>query len=261
MSSNIIIKNSSDTTLYTFGAGFSLVGYPLTKRVTEEGRAHQHGSVITSDKKVSSRLVTIEGVLHQTEAGVEIQSSSAFEAEWDELLEAVDKETLHIYGYKASRYIICDCLEYANHEWAASNRAGRIELGFRATNPFWHSTSQDDSTQDVTATGQTKVYANSGKASVYPVITWTAKGAQTVVKIKNQTDGNKEFTYTGSLGIDDVLEVDCADGTVKVNGTSQIGNFSGPFWKLLSGNNTIEFTITGVVNTSTCQVVSRPRWL
>lgn len=265
MSSNIIVKNSSDTILYTFGDGFSLVSYGGGKRAAESERAYQHGTVITGDKKLGSRLVTVEGVLHQTEAGVEIASNTAFEAEWDELFEAISQEaigqdTLHLYGYKASRYIICDCLESWNHEWRASNRSGWIELNFRASDPFWYGTTDDDSTQNVTANG-TKTYTNTGKASYYPVITWTASGAQTSLKIRNQSDGNREFTYATTIALNDVIEIDCKAGTVKKNGTSDITNFSGPFFKMPTGANTYEFTIVGTINTSTCQVVATPRWL
>lgn len=267
MSSNIIIKDSSDTTLYTFGAGFKVGGYLLDKRVSESKRAYQHGTLITSDKKLGSRMVIIEGVLHQTEAGVEINSSLAFEAEWDELTEQIDKETLHIYGYKISRYIVCDCLEYADHEWVAKNRAGRIEFGFRASDPFWYSASETDDDNTVDESPESFTQANSGKAAVYPVVTFTAGVGSSISKVKvlNSSDGSRYFEYepASSLTDGDILEVDNQKGTVKLNGTNDISHLCSvsAFIKLVTGNNSIVVTLTGTAGTNVCNFTFRPRWL
>ena len=258
--SSIIIKDNNDTVLYTFGAGFEIGGYSFGKRTKTSLRAYQHGAKITADKKLNPRLLTISGVLYETEAGAKIITSAAFEDEWDELTEQINKETLHIYGYKIDRYIIAECLERSTHDWVAKNHAGRISLAFRCENPFWNGTTNDSTTQNVTA-NSTKNYINLGKESYYPIITWTANGNQSILKIKNQSSGNREWTYTGPLVNTDVVEVNCKLGTVTLNGTDAITNFSGPFFDMPTGTNVFEFTLTGTYGTSTCKVVGTPIWL
>jgi len=261
--SNIIIKDSSDTALYTFGSGFKIGGYDLSKRTQTSLRAYQHGAKITADKKLNPRLLTIDGVLYETEAGVKINTSAAFEDEWDELMEQINKETLHIYGYKIDRYIIAECLERSTHTWVAKNHAGRISLGFRCENPFWLSSSQTQSSQNVTATGQTKNWTNNGKESTYPVVRYTSGGNQSVVKLKNQTDGNREIIYTAPVNLanTDYIDVDMTKGTCKLNGSDDIVSMTGAFWELRTGVNTIEATIVGTAGTSVLRLTYRDRWL
>ncbi len=259
--SQIIIKDSSDTVLYTFGEGFSIGGYNSSKRTETKLRAYQHGARITADKKLNPRLLTISGVLYETEAGVKINTSATFETEWDELMEQINKETLHIYGYKIDRYIIAECLENSKHEWVGRNNAGKIGLFFRCENPFWLSTSETQSSQNVTASGQTKNWTVSGKESTYPVVRYTAGGNQTVVKLKNQSAGNREITYTASLANTDHIDINMIEGTCKKNGSDDIVSMTGAFWELRTGVNTIEVTITGIAGTSSLRLTYRDRWL
>ncbi len=259
--SNIIIKDSSDTILYTFGAGFSIGGYDFGKRTKTSLRAYQNGGIITADKKLNPRLLVISGILYETEAGVPITNSADFEAEWDELTEQVNKETLHICGYKIDRYMIAECLERSTHKWVAMNHSGNISLSFRCEIPFWWSSSQTQSSQNVTASGQTKNWTNNGKEPTYPVVRFTAGGDLTSVKLKNQSDGNKEIVYVGAMANTDYIDVNMSDGTCKLNGTDDIADFSGAWWKLVNGVNTIEATLVGVVGTSSIRLTYRERYL
>ena len=241
--------------------GFSMGGYDFSKRTKTSLRAYQHGAKITADKKLNPRLLIISGILYETEAGVRINTSADFEAEWDELTEQINKETLHIYGYKINRYMIAECLEKSTHEWVAMNHSGNISLSFRVEEPFWWSSSEIQSSQNVTASGQTKNWTVIGKESTYPVARYTAGGNQTIVKLKNQSAGNREVTYTAALANTDYIDIDMSAGTLTKNGTDSITNMTGAFWELRTGVNTIEITITGTAGTSSLRLTYRNRWI
>ncbi len=263
--SGIIIKDSSNTTLYTFGAGFSIGGYDLGKRTKTSLRAYQHGAKITADKKLNPRLLVISGVLYQTEAGVAINTSAAFEAEWDELMEQTNKETLHIYGYKIDRYMIAECLERSTHKWVAMNHSGTISLSFRIENPFWYSTSQDSNDHTVDETPEVFTETNGGKETVYSLMTFTAGAGSNISKIiiTNTTDGALNCTYEpdSNLTSGDDIEIDSENGTMRLNSTNDITNFSGSFLKLLSGVNSFNIVIEGTPGVNILNFTYRDRYL
>ncbi len=103
--------------------------------------------------------------------------------------------------------------------------------------------------------------SNGGDVEVHPIITFTAGGTITNVKVENAQDGGKYFNYSGLLVLDDVLEVDCQKGTVKKNGVDDIANFADSFIKLASGDNAITVTITGTPADSNLKFEFRERYL
>ncbi len=65
--------------------------------------------------------------------------------------------------------------------------------------------------------------------------------ADTTVGIENLTTGQK-IEWTGSLVADDVLEVDCVNKHIRLNGVDDMSTVSGPFPELWVGGNTLEVT-------------------
>ena len=112
--------------------------------------------------------------------------------------------------------------------------------------------------------GHPLAISNDGDEAAYPVITWTGSTdtAITNIRMTNAEDGGKYFDYAGSVGDADVVEIDCLEGTVELNGTSDIDNFTGAFIKLASGTNNVTITITGTTGgPNTCTFVFRKKYL
>ena len=243
-------------TEYIFPRNFSMDAMPWMKRISEVELAHQHGTVITSDKKLQSRPLRIWGTLFYS-------TRPSFREALERLRAACyqDDPTLHASDYWPDKYVILDSLVSFDTTFLVSLRAADLDILFKVTDPFWYAISLTERAWSITAAILARNVANNGHVETYPVITWTAGGTQTLLKIKNNSYGGEEFTYDGGLVIGDILEIDCQKGTVKKNGTSDIHNYSGPFLRLVGGSNSIETTIVGTVGTSKIEISFRARWL
>jgi len=82
---------------------------------------------------------------------------------------------------------------------------------------------------------------NYGHDEAGPVI--TIAGACTNPTIGNITTG-KQLLYTGSLGVGDILAIDLTAMTATLNGANALGNVTGDWWTLATGNNELSFTST-----------------
>ncbi len=106
---------------------------------------------------------------------------------------------------------------------------------------------------------------NGGDVEVNPVITFTAGSGANIsnLNIKNTTDSDRNFDYApdSNLTENDVVEIDCKNTTVKLNTVNDISNFSGAFFELLAGNNSIVVTLVGTAGTNQCVFVFRKAWL
>lgn len=118
-------------------------------------------------------------------------------------------------------------------------------IEFLLADPFWYDTSATST--DVTSGYAGWTHNNGGDELVYPVIQITAAGggAFSAATMTNSSIG-KSWTYAGSVSAGAVLEVDCANFTCEnPNGTSDMANFSGTFFWLVRGNNSLVLTYTG----------------
>lgn len=250
-----LILNQGLSTEYTFPRNMSMDAMPWMKRVTEAELVHQHGTVITSDKKLQSRPLRIWGTLFYS-------TRPAFRDELERLRVACyqDDPTLHTSNYWPDKYVILDSVVSFDTIFLVTLRAADLDILFRVTDPFWYASAQTTRAWSITAANLTRSVNNGGLVEVYPVITYRAGGAQTQLRVRNNVN-SKEFTYSGTMALNDEVEFDFAEGTVKLNGTDDIVNFTGPFLELFSGNNDIRTIITGTVGTSRIEFTFRARWL
>ena len=69
----------------------------------------------------------------------------------------------------------------------------------------------------------------------------------------------EQLVYSGDLAAGDVLEIDTDKMTVKLNGTDVRYDLSGKFFKLLSGDNKVEYTDSETARTVGVKVDHSPR--
>ncbi len=252
-----ITLNRGLTTEYSFPVRrFSLDPLPWMRRFAEAERAHQHGSVITSDDMIKSRPGRIWGTLSYS-------TRAAFRAALEELRGAcyVEDPTLHADDYWPNRYITIkvkgvDGIYYPNLV------AGEVEVIFQATDPFWYSDTLRSVTTVLASQPQLISIANNGEIETPVKITYTAGAAQMRVRLRNANDGNRELDYQATLGLNDVVILDVEEGTCELNGTTHIEKLIGAWWNLQPGSNTIRVGITGNLGTaSTIQIQYRERYL
>lgn len=98
-----------------------------------------------------------------------------------------------------------------------------------------------DSQFSITASGQTATVNNEGSDVAYPLIRIT--GAFIDLSL---SDGDQTFTFSGSIGTNDVLEIDCDPSKCKVrlNGENAFSRSNGVFFAFEPGETTITVTAT-----------------
>ena len=84
-----------------------------------------------------------------------------------------------------------------------------------------------------------------------PGFTFTKTGAEALTAILATKTTGKSLTVTVlPMTAGQALMVDCAAQTVKLAGSNRMGYFSGDFFALDPGNNTLALTLSGVALTS-----------
>lgn len=254
-----LILNKGLSTEYTFPRSFSLDALPWMKRVDEMERVHQHGTVLTGDERIKTRIGRIWGTLNYS-------TRDAFRTALENMRNACYQEKPKLYAdeYWPGKYLMIGSVSDFITNYLVTLRAADIEIIFKVIDPFWYSEDASSRAWSITANILSRTVTNSGLMEAHPIITYKAGGSQISLKVRNEDDGNREFTYSkagGVLTLNEILEVDCVEGTVKKNGTNDIYNYRGPILRLVSGANRIRTTIIGAVGTSRIQFDFRARWL
>lgn len=134
-------------------------------------------------------------------------------------------------------------------------RFAYLDLVFSCNDPFGYDTTATTDNQTITVNDTTKVIANAGQHYAFPVVTITFVQAQTHIYVENDNISGNRFDVSKTFEVDDVLEVDCKNKTVKLNGTASYAGFGSggselAEWIMLAaGNNSITIgTIDPTIN-------------
>ncbi len=256
---SVILKDSGNNVLYTFPGGCDIIGEPFTKRLGTESRVHAHGGAIVSDQKIAVRIVSLHGVFGKA-------SSGAMETELNNMRLYCTTTNLRLYATQYSDYYFnVECLDF-EAEYMGKMTVAEVNIDFLVSDPFrYYKDLTTDQSFTVDESPEALTVANGGNALVSPVITFTAGVSANFSKmtIQNTTDSDKYFDYepAANLTEGDIVEVDCANTTVKLNTVDDIAHFEGSFFELLAGNNSVSVTIVGTPGTNTCAFVFRERYL
>ncbi len=256
---SVILKDSGNNVIYEFPSGCDVIGDPFNKRLGTESRVHAHGGVIVSDQKIATRIVSLHGVFGKA-------SSGAMETELNNMRLYCDTASLRLYATQYSDYYFnVECLNF-EAEYLGKMTVSEVNIDFLVVSPFrYYKDLTTDQSFTVDESPEALTVTNGGNVLVSSVITFTAGVSANFSKltIQNATDSDKYFDYepAANLTVGDIVEIDCANTTVKLNTVDDISHFEGSFFELLAGNNTVSVTIVGTVGTNTCAFVFRKRYL
>ena len=127
---------------------------------------------------------------------------------------------------------------------------------FLAEEPYWQSAILNSQTENVISVPHAFSVTNAGNAKTSPIVTVTANTTVTLAKLKH-VGQDETMQYDLTLNATDVLVIDVAAGTVKVNGANKLAGFSGTFWRLDPGANSLEYDGTQPVDV---KVEWRDQW-
>lgn len=212
----------------------------------------RHGVYVNEEPTRAAKTVRVVGSFFKSTAANAV-------AELDTLLRTLNQGVKQL-KFNSGRYANAYKQRFS-YRWLETGdfTVVRYEVEFLLADPFWY---------DVTATSTTITsgYAgwthnNGGDELVYPVIQITAAGGGSFnnATMTNSSTG-KSWTYAGTVAAGAVLEVDCANFTCEnPNGTSDMANFSGTFFWLVRGNNSLVLTYSGTAPASVNIAYNRRR--
>jgi len=255
---SVILKNSANSTIYTFPRGTDIISEPVMKRLDSEHRAYQNGATLTGDEKIEPRIISLRSVFGKA-------TKTLMETELKSIKKACNTEDLRLYATQNSDdFYEVEMLDY-DHTFPGLLTAVEINIDFQVVKPFrFYKDATTDTEAGITASPHAyTITTNDGDEAVYPVWTFTggASTALTKIKIANAEDGAKYFEVTTAIGNADAIEIDCQEGTCEKNGSDIMSSFEGAWVKIASGTNNITITSTGTVGTCSCVAVFRKKYL
>jgi len=174
--------------------------------------------VIQVRKKFEPRPVTIQGYMEATSHAnliARIQDLASF------LYEDSDVEL--ILSNESDRYYNAQYLDYV--EVKRRKDYVLLDLVFECNDPFAYDTTPDTDTQSNATDGATFVITNDGHYYVYPTFTFTFNQSQTHISLQNNNITDNRFDISKSFESGDELEINCKDGTIKLNGSNSPAGF------------------------------------
>jgi len=196
--------------------------------------------VITENEKLSRKPINVKGILRGTSHSNLLARMSDF----SEYLYSGSNKKFARYGL-TDRYYWVKCTRPMPEPAVLVNFA-MYEIFFTCNDPFAYDNTPDTDDRTITIKDDAYIIANGGHYWAYPVITVTFNQPQNHIYIQNNgIDGNR-FDISKAFIINDELEVDCKNGTVKLNGSNNPVGFGDggegclDFIILSKGNNEIQ---------------------
>lgn len=205
-------------------------------RVQEHHIARRDGGIINL-AKFSPAEVTLKG-------RVSGSSASAARTNWDTFLGYLRNKQANLYLFD-DRYIKDAQVHSLAHNYSPGCLSVKFSLTFISGKPFWLAATASQDVKVISSSPTQWAITMAGNAYAKPKITIAADqgAALSNISFENVT-GSKTFSYLGTVAIGDSLVIDCDDDelTAENDGADDIANFTGHFWELLAGSNTVKYT-------------------
>lgn len=205
-------------------------------RISEHRIARRDGAIIDIGR-LSPIEVKIRGdVLGSTVSGLRTN--------WDLFTKYVFNQKQKLYLF-SDRYIADAQSKEPNSSYASGYLKRSFSLTFISGTPFWLAETASQDVKVISASPTSWAVTMAGSAYAKPKITFAADQgvALSNISFENVT-GDKTLSYLGTVEAGNSLVIDCDDDkmTVENDGVSDLENFTGHFWELLSGANTVKYT-------------------
>lgn len=147
------------------------------------------------------------------------------------------------------------------HRLATGKKLTEVDLTWRATDPFWYSSSLEQHVETLAGDGSFTVTIDS---TIFPdvspsiVITAPSVGSVGTLTLTNTSDEEeRSFTYADTALRDGAsVTLDCRVGTATRGSTNAVRFFEGLWLRLVPGDNVLEYT----GGACTITIIWQPRW-
>lgn len=191
-------------------------------------------------KKFPSNALTLKGYVKET-------SYANLKTALDSLKAILyyDTDKILTLSNETGKYWNCQYLD--GYPVGERDNYTLIDLIFNCNDPFAYDTTPDtDSQAGITTIGGTWTVNNGGHHYCFPTITITFNQSQSHIYIANNGISGNRFDISKAYESGDELEVNCKDGTVKLNGSLSPSGFgdggdeSAEWILFATGNNEME---------------------
>lgn len=213
---------------------------PLDIAVPSQTLPGRSGEVKTGRSTLAARRFSLEGRIYHPDR-------EQIEQEFDSLMAFLMHSPLQVYRRSEHDRFLVVHPQGAPQEWIDHGAELALNVPLVALDPYWYGPEVT-----VTATG-TQTVTVEGSASAFPVI--RTVGSMSGLAVTNATTG-QSIVVTG-LSVAGVIEIDCANYTCMVDGTSRLDLIDESWFvdgfHLVPGDN--EITATTPV-----ELVYRSKW-
>ncbi len=159
----------------------------------------------------------------------------------------------------SDRYILALCQDISGTYETAT--VYRCTIACSCADPVAYAVSETESNHNIDADPKTVTETAEGTEYIEPVYLLTAGEALTDVTITVESLETLEaLQWTGSLIMNDTLEIDVAGWIVKKNGVASMATVSGQFPRLLPSQDN-DIKVTGFSTTGTLKITYRNKYL
>jgi phage-related protein len=227
----------TDTSLntYTLPSTFTVKSTGWKRKTREVPIAYKDGGDEIGDKKIATRIITVEGVF---------SDNSTYLTTINTLFSWLLKTNLQL-TINTGYYINVKSISDISNDFfeGGVNRVSKVKFTCICPDPFFYSTSLVSSTTVISASPTTISITNASLYDILPILTITNAANNHSLKIENSTDDNNYFEFIdAAFDNGEALIVDNDVGTVQEESANAIQYMSGNFLRLLPGVNSLVYT-------------------
>ena len=173
--------------------------------------------LIQASKKFTTNILTLYGFMECTD--------------YDDLTSKVEELAAFLYSDTDKELITSKQTDrYWNVQYLDSpiieqrDNYALVNLEFTCNDPFAYDTTPDSEpdgsppVNPIIVNDTSFIIANAGHYYAYPVVTITFNADQTHIYVQNNNIDDNRFDISKAFEIGDELEIDCKNGTIKLNG-------------------------------------------
>lgn len=233
----VLYLKDGDSASYEFDQTFRVEGLPFSLRVNNQNIAFSHGGRDIGDNKISSREITLTGLIHDSD-------QDAHDVKMQALFAAVIKPNQTFY-WNVLKYINVKSLKKFGHKQVegADGYVTEVTITFLCEDPFFYNVATNSQFVTLDSSPKTFTITNPGSVEAFPLFGMTTQESNTSFALANTTAG-LSFSYQ-DVGFTpgNTISIDCQLGEVKNGELNTVRYFDGMFLHLLPGDN--EFSYSG----------------
>lgn len=234
---NTITLTDVDSVVYFFNESFFIREHDFKWGTKVTDRAFAHGGVDTGDGKVKGRKIRIEGNLFADD-------DATYRSDYDALFAAAVKENQELRWGAHPRFLKVKRVSQIRVRTIEHvETASEVRVDFETEDPFWNFNAVNSISTDLNSPVSVFTLTNSGNVDTFPTFTIVSSdNNSTGISVQNNSDDDVKLIYADvNQTSGSTLVINNAEGVVTLGAANTLRFFTGPFFRLTPGVNTITY--------------------